>query len=349
MKRWMLVVLSVLLLAAYGMILSKYDPYTAPQLSGTEPGEETSQPEETTLPAVTEPTAAETIPQQTQSATEPAQITAPQKQNAKPEANPDYRLTARHAFVYDCEAGEYLFTHGNMADQVAPASLTKLFTAWVVLQYLPEDAVITCGEETSWIDPASSVAWVSPGDQVPVSTLIQGMMMQSGNDAAYAAAVAAGRVISGDSDCSAEKALAWFMEEVNRRAQELGLAGTHFATPDGLDTFDHYTTPEDLLTIALLAKDHPLLRHYSSLGTASVMYDNGETHTYQSTNFLLLPQSKYYCPDACGMKTGTTSKAGSCLMSLFHNGEKYILIGILGCPKYEDRFVDALELYARYG
>ena len=49
------------------------------------------------------------------------------------------------------------------------------------------------------------------------------------------------------------------------------------------------------------------------------------------------------------MKTGTTKKAGSCLMSLFHNGDGYILIGIFGCPKYEDRFADALQLYARYG
>ena len=49
------------------------------------------------------------------------------------------------------------------------------------------------------------------------------------------------------------------------------------------------------------------------------------------------------------MKTGTTKKAGSCLMALFHNGEGYILIGVFGCPLYEDRFSDALQLYALYG
>ncbi len=193
------------------------------------------------------------------------------------------------------------------------------------------------------------MSWVTPGDRVTVELLIQGMMMQSGNDAAYAAAVATGKVLAEDPEYPAKQAMALFMEEVNRQAQLHGLSGTHFATPDGLDTWDHYTTPEDMLAISLLAMEQPLLRHYSSLSKASVMYENGDTYTYYSTNYLLQPDSKYYCVDACGMKTGTTKKAGSCLMSLFFNGEKYILIGVFGCPKYEDRFADALQLYAMYG
>ena len=79
------------------------------------------------------------------------------------------------------------------------------------------------------------------------------------------------------------------------------------------------------------------------------MYENGEFYTYRSTNYLLQPESEFYTPDACGMKTGTTKAAGSCLMALFHNGERYILIGVLGCPQYEDRFRDARQLYALYG
>ena len=267
----------------------------------------------------------------------------------KPTVDPEYELTARNAFVYDCNSGELRYTLGDMSKQIAPASLTKLFTAYVALQILDPETTVTCGKETTWIDPASSVAWVSPGDRVTVELLIQGMMMQSGNDAAYATAVAAGRALAEDPDYPPKQAVALFMDEVNEQTQVLGLTGTHFATPDGLDTFDHYTTAEDMLTIALIAMEQPLLRHYSSLSKTSVMYENGETYTYRSTNFLLQPESKYYCPDACGMKTGTTKKAGSCLMSLFYNGEGYILIGVFGCPKYEDRFADALQLYALYG
>ena len=343
MRRWMLVALSVLLLFAYGLILRSCPaPINAPATEPTQaPTEETAEPsEETTIPK-------DTVPVETEAttATEAPKVSV----SHKPEVDPDYTLTARNAFVYDCSEEVLLYTLGDMQKQIAPASLTKLFTAYVALQYLDPQTVITCGEETTWINPLSSVSWVFPGDRVTVALLIQGMMMQSGNDAAYATAVAAGRVLAKDPEMDAKKALAAFMDEVNTQAQALGLTGTHFSTPDGLDAFDHYTTTQDMLTIALLAMNQPILRHYSSLAQTSVMYDTGETYTYRSTNYLLLPESKYYCADACGMKTGTTTKAGSCLMSLFHNGDRYILIGVFGCPQYEDRFADALQLYALYG
>ncbi len=338
MKKVLLVALTVVLLCTYcGVLYACPGPAPVPVIETTP----TFVPIQSTEIIETK-TVEETIPE-----TVPPTIAPPV--SGKPSVDPDYQLTARSAFVYDCNAEQLLFSLGDMEKQIAPASLTKLFTAYVALMYLDPEMIVTCGKETTWIDPASSVAWVSPGDKVTVELLIEGMMMQSGNDAAYATAVAAGRVLAEDPEYPAKQAVALFMEEVNTQAAALGLTGTHFATPDGLDTFDHYTTAADMLSIALLAIEQPLLRHYSSLSKASVMYENGETHTYRSTNYLLQPDSKYYCPDACGMKTGTTKKAGSCLMSLFHNGEGYILIGVFGCPKYEDRFVDALQLYALYG
>ena len=288
-----------------------------------------------------------TLPPQTQAVTAP-HTTAPPETEMVEETEPGYALTARNAFVYDVAAEEYRFVLGDMDAPVYPASLTKLFTGWVALELLDPKEFVTCGEETAWIDPDSSRAWVSPGDTMQVERLIQGMMMQSGNDAAYATAVAAGRALGGKT-LSPETALAGFMGYVNRRAGELGLTGTHFITPDGIHDENHYTTCRDLLKMALLVLEQPLLRHYTGISEARVMYENGEFYTYKSTNWLLHPNSPYYCPDACGMKTGTTKAAGSCLIALFHNGDRYIVIGVLGCPKYEDRFNDALFLYEKYG
>ena len=333
-----MVALILVLLCAYWGILHTFPTPEPMPVVNTTPTLAPTQPVETTAATVPEETTAETVP-----------TTVWVPVSGKPAVDPEYTLTARNAFVYDCTAGQLLFTLGDMEKQIAPASLTKLFTAYVALMHMEPEMIVTCGKETTWIDPASSVAWVGPGDRVSVELLIQGMMMQSGNDAAYATAVATGRVLAEDPEYPAKQAVVLFMKEVNAQAAAFGLTGTHFATPDGLDTFDHYTTAADMLKIALLAMEHPLLRHYSSLSKTSVMYENGETHTYRSTNYLLQPDSEYYCPDACGMKTGTTKKAGSCLMSLFHNGEGYILIGVFGCPKYEDRFADALQLYALYG
>lgn len=339
MKKWLAMLLAGLLAVGCGKFL--YSWLAKPIASPAEPTMETvfQRPTEQT---VSETTVSETLPQA-------LPVIATDPVSHKPAVDPEYRMTARNAFVYDCAAEQLLYTLGDMQRQIAPASLTKLFTAYVALLYLDPEMTVVCGKETEWINPASSVAWVTPGDRVTVELLIQGMMLQSGNDAAYATAVAAGRILAEDPQYPAKQALNLFMEEVNRQAQLLGLTGTHFATPDGLDTFDHYTTAQDMLSIALLAMEQPLLRHYSSLSKTSVMYENGETYTYRSTNFLLHPESKYYCPDACGMKTGNTKKAGSCLLSLFHNGEKYILIGVFGCPNYEARFADALQLYALYG
>ena len=287
-----------------------------------------------------------TLPPETEPSTQPTTIPIETEPHLQPVEG--YELTAHHAFVYDVQEGSLRFTLGDMDEKLYPASLTKLFTAWVALEWLDPKTLITCGEETAWIDPDSSRAWVTPGDTMTVERLIQGMMMQSGNDAAYAAAVAAGRAIGGET-LSARKALGVFMEQVNRRAEELGLLGTHFVTPDGLHDYDHYTTANDLLQIALLVMEQPILRHYTGLAQVSVMYENGEFYTYRSTNYLLQPESEFYTSEACGMKTGTTKAAGSCLVALFHNGEHYILIGVLGCPQYEDRFRDARQLYALYG
>ncbi len=298
-------------------------PETVPETTaGTVP--------ETTVETIPE-TVAETVPQ-----------TRPH-----PQPNPNYRLTARNAFVYDCTEDTLRFSKGNMDAQIAPASLTKLLTAYVALQYLEPETVITCTAETTWTVPAASVAGLRPGDQVTVDVLIQGMMLQSGNDAAQALAVAAGRVIR--PGCGPKEALSVFMDTLNSTAPELGLTGTHFETPDGMDTWKHYTTPRDMLTIGLLVMEHPLLRHYTSLPQSTVVFGDGTVHTYENSNLLLQPDSRFYSPDACGMKTGTTIKAGSCLMALFHNGRGYVLVGVFGCPEKDARYRDVLQLYAMYG
>lgn len=333
MKKWLIITAAVVLLVLYGAFAVFW--YTGP-----------GAPTQSTLPTA-----------ETEQATAPAQTTAPTiPTQTQPEEtfpletvmSPEYMLTARHAFVYDCGSRELLYTLGNQGESIAPASLTKLLTAYVALMHLDADALVTTGEETTWIDPASSVAHVTPGDTLSVELLVEGMLLQSGNDAAYALAVAAGRVIAGDAGLSARNALDTFMEEVNRQAQALGLENTHFVTPDGLDADGHRTTPEDMLKIALLAMEEPTLRHYASLPSDTVIFENGKIFDWLNTNFLLHPESPYYCPEACGMKTGYTGKAGACMIAAFYTGDRYLLVGIFGCPQYEDRFADAMFLYEKY-
>lgn len=330
MKKWLILTLIPLFLLLYGGFLWFLPAPTLPS--------ETS--ETTPTLSATTPSTQPTVPSIEETTVETEAVTVPTYPPFSPEA-----LTSRHAFVYDCGTETMLFSLGDFHEQIAPASLTKLFTAQVVLSYMKPDTIITAGVETTWIDPQSSVSYVTPGDTLSMQTLLQGMMMQSGNDAAYAAAVATGRVIAQSPSLSAKEALKIFVEEMNTQAQAMGLTGTHFVNPDGLDAYNHYTTVSDLLTIALGALENPLLRHYAGLYESHVSYENGESHRYVNTNFLLHPNSKYFCPDACGLKTGSTKQAGSCLLTLIYGEDGYRLIGVLGCPTYTSRFDDALLLY----
>lgn len=333
MKKWFIITLTAVLLVLYAGFMVYW--FTGPGA----PGETT----EATIS--TEPTAP-TTEATTEATSAPTQaVPSPPPAPIMPE---NYTLTATHAFVYDCGREDLLFTMGDQQQSISPASLTKLLTAYVALQNLPKDTLITAGEEVTWIDPASSVAFVKPGNTLSVELLVEGMLLQSGNDAAYALAVAAGRVIAREETLAARNALVVFMKEVNRQAQALGLENTHFVTPDGLDAEGHRTTASDMLKIALLVMEEPTLRHYAGVSKDTVIFESGESHDWLNTNFLLHPESPYYCPEACGMKTGYTSKAGACMIAAFYTGDRYLLVGIFGCPKYEDRFADAMFLYEMY-
>jgi len=259
----------------------------------------------------------------------------------------DRVLTAKQAFVYDLQSQKFLFLDGSETDKVYPASITKLFTAYVALQILDPETVITAGDALDLVGYGSSVAEIAKGDELTVETLVQAMLLPSGNDASYILAAEAGRTITQNPSLSASQAVAQFMKEVNGMARILGLRGTHFTNPDGYHAYDHYTCVGDLVTIAKLAMDNSTIAKYAVTTSAEVTFASG-TKQWHNTNFLIDPASDYYCAYATGLKTGQTPAAGSCLLSSFDvDGSRYV-IGVFGCPEIEDRFADTLQLFNEY-
>ncbi len=291
-----------------------------------------TQPTVTTAEPTTEPT---TLPEET---TEP-EPTWPE---------PDFELASSHIFVYDSGLDKIIFSKGGLQERIAPASLTKLYSAYVALQYLEPETVITVGEEVTMIDPESSVAYIYQGQKITVEMCVEGMLLQSGNDAAYVLAVAAGRAISQNPELSATAAIGVFAGKMNEIALEKGLENTHFSNPDGIDTPGHYTTLEDLAKISLLALGDPLIRKYAGTVRDDVTYFSGETASWKNTNLLLHPESQFYCKEAFGLKTGSTENAGKCLISAFYKEDGYLIIGVLGCPENLQRYVDTLHLYQHF-
>ena len=148
----------------------------------------------------------------------------------------------------------------------------------------------------------------------------------------------------------AQDALDAFMDEMNRQARELGLVDSYFVTPDGYDAVGHYTTASNLLQIALLTLKEPMIVRFATMPQAVVTYASGENYTWKNTNWMMREEDhpEVYCPYVTGLKTGGTEKAGKCIIATFDDGERALLIGVLGCEEIEQRFEDALYLYEHF-
>ena len=320
---------------------------TAPPTTGS-----TASTSGTTAPPTTgttaPPTTGTTAPPTTGTTAPPTTgTTAPPTTGTTAPVTPpvELALQGQYGFAYDAASGEFLYTHGDLYADCAPASITKIFTAYVALQILSPDTQVTVGVEIGRIDFYSSIANLALGDVLTVEQLVAGMMLPSGNDAAYTLAVACGRALAQDPSLSVDDALARFMAEVNACAQAIGLKNTYFVTPDGDDAENHHSCAYDIMVMALLAYENPTIRYYAKLSEYSFTAPNGKVFSWKSSNMLLYPQSDYYNPLAVGLKTGTTSKAGNCLVSLFEVDGQLICIGVLGCETSNQRYEDTWLLF----
>jgi len=254
------------------------------------------------------------------------------------------QLLAQQYFVFDCKTDSFLVSSGQENERIYPASITKLFTAYVAMQHLKPDTQITAGDALDMVAWGSSVAKIEKGDVLTAQQLVEAMLLPSGNDAAYLLACEAGRVIKNSPDLTAAAAVSAFMEQMNAQASALGMTGTHFVNPDGIHDTAHYTTFADLTILGKLAMADETVMQYAKTPKELVTL-HGETVEWKNTNALVDPATPYYCPYAVGLKTGQTPSAGSCLLSAFRMEEHELLIGVFGCPEEEDRFDDTLQLF----
>ncbi|MBR4291364.1 MAG: D-alanyl-D-alanine carboxypeptidase [Oscillospiraceae bacterium] len=253
-------------------------------------------------------------------------------------------MEARHIIVYHTATDQILYSKTVGNGKLFPASITKLFSSYVALQYLDPDAVITAGDELDLVHEGSSLAFIGKGAQLRVKTVVEGMMLPSGNDAAIILAAAAGRVIAQDENLTPADAVQAFVDEMNRQADALGFEKSHFSNPDGWHTGSHYTCLNDLARISKLALENNTIRRYMRLAKDETTFVSGHYAVWENSNLLLNPEEGYYRSDAIGMKTGYTRPAGYSLMSAFTFDEGEIVIGLFGYTSKNSRFWDAIQL-----
>jgi D-alanyl-D-alanine carboxypeptidase (penicillin-binding protein 5/6) len=264
---------------------------------------------------------------------------------APPDQKEPPQVSATRYFAYDLRKDMFLAQKGDGDAKLYPASITKLLTCHVVLQYLEPDDKVTVGDAMNLVQFDSSLANLKEGDELTVEQLVAAMMLPSGNDAAQVAAVAAGRAIAGDKNLDYQEAVKVFVKQMNAMAQELGMSNSRFVTPDGWHDDDHYTTMNDLVILCQAALENETILKYTSKATDSVLMADRNLE-WKNTNMLLHENAETYVPATIGLKTGYTSNAGGCLVSAFFQTDRIVLIGVFGCPAHTmDRYIDTVAIY----
>lgn len=324
-------------------------PVVSPEPEVTEPVE-TPEPSPSPEPETTEP-----VPSPELEATEPSispepevsePVVSPEPEVSTPAEEPTFdpsTFSATRAGLYELDTLTPIY---EMAAErrMATASMGKIVTALTALRYVSPDTVFTVGTEQALVSPYASRCFIAQGQQLTLHQLLMGMLLPSGCDAAYTIAVNVARMAANDPDMGDEAAVSYFCGLMNDLAAELGAVNSHFANPDGWDNKEQYTTVQDLAIFVANAMESETIREIVSTREQWVVFVSGENITWRNTNALLNPESKYYCPNAVGMKTGTTTAAGNCLAAVVEqNGSLYISI-IVGCPTEAGRYEDTFKL-----
>lgn len=244
-------------------------------------------------------------------------------------ATAEVPLTEPEASAYilmEKETGTVLIKK-NETERRPMASITKLMTVLLILEDIDSGKISLSDQVTASANASAmggSQIYLKENEVMDVNTLLKSIFVASANDACIAMA----EHLEGSEEA--------FVKRMNDRAIELGLTDTVYKNPHGLDADEHYSSARDIATLSRLVLSHDLTRTYTGIWQEKIRND---TFELTNTNKLI----RYY-DGATGLKTGSTTKAGSCLSaSAKRNGMELIAV-VLNSPTSEMRFTDAKRL-----
>lgn len=254
----------------------------------------------------------------------------------------DPDIQAKAALLMDANTGAIVYAK-NEHQELYPASLTKIMTALLVVEAIDKgqlslDQEITASSSIESLDADGSTANIVPGEVMTVEQLLYCMLVVSANEACVILAEA----VAGSVDA--------FVEQMNEKAQALGCENTHFVNPTGLHDSQHYTSAWDLYLITKEALTHEDFVRISDTGDITLPATNlHEARSLHSTNYLIsVWRSRGYVnKNAHGIKTGSTTEAGHCLVSSAAKGSLSFISVMLGCDRLtlEDGEIRTMSFY----
>ncbi|MBR1972600.1 MAG: D-alanyl-D-alanine carboxypeptidase [Oscillospiraceae bacterium] len=233
-------------------------------------------------------------------------------------------ISARKAYVLDAVSGRVLYEK-NATQRSLIASTTKIMTALIVCEQCNVLDRMRIPKEAVGIEGSSM--YLREGEILTLQELLYGLMLSSGNDAAVALAIYCGGTVEG------------FAELMNDKARILGLSGTHFENPNGLDSPGHYSTAKDLAKLAAYAMENPVFAKTVSTRSLKI----GERYLTNHNKLL------WWVEGADGVKTGFTKAAGRILVSsAARNGRRLVAVTIDDPNDWEDHAALLEDGFRRY-
>lgn len=231
-------------------------------------------------------------------------------------------ITANAALAEDLDSRTILFVK-DPDKRVAIASTTKLMTALVALSYFKQNDILQAPDNVLTV--GGSTMNLQPGEKLTFRSLLYGMLLNSGNDAAFTIAA------------NYPGGILVFITAMNQKAAQMSLGNTHFDNPAGFDSPNHYSTADDLAKIAAAAMENSeIARVVSTKETEVVSVDKSIVHPLTNLNKLLGE------PGVLGIKTGTTPAAKENFVGLIKRNNHKILTVVLGS---DDRYGDTQKLF----
>lgn len=227
--------------------------------------------------------------------------------------------------LIDANSGEVI-AKSNANERMEPASLTKMMASYIVARAIRDGKVSMTDEvkvsEKAWRMKGSRM-FIEVGKTITLEKLLNGMIVQSGNDATIALA----EHVAGDEES--------FVKMMNETAKKLGLLDTHFVNATGLPNEDHYSTPRDMTMLGLaLIRDFP--EHYS--------YYSRKEYTFNSIKQFNRNLLLWRDDSVDGIKTGHTDSAGFCLVASAKRGNMRLISTVLGAKSKEARASESQKL-----
>lgn len=241
--------------------------------------------------------------------------------STEPIKEPD--VNSRACVVIDRKTNSVLFGK-NENTKKKMASTTKIMTATIIIEKCNLTDTIEISKKAA--GTGGSRLGLKTGDKITVLDLLYGLMLRSGNDAAVALAEYAGEDING------------FAELMNAKALELGLTNTHFETPHGLDSNEHYTTAYELALLSNYALNNPTFAKIVGTKNYTITI-NSSPKDLSNTNELLGNMQGVY-----GIKTGFTNGANRCLVTACKRNNMDIICVVLGADTKKFRTIDSIKL-----